>query len=692
MSISGSSVVTDSRDFNNGIYLNDGSTVVFGRQMLRHAGTMSLVIRSVIKACEKDPGIVDGDMFIVNNPYQGAIHHPDVSIVAPYFHDKECLVWFGACAHQLDVGGMEAGSLCPRATESFQEGINIPPVKLVKREKLRKDLFNMILSNSRLPSLLGLDLHALIASNEVAKKRFSLIVEKYGAETVKKVIGESLDLSERKLRQRLMELPDGIYRAVDYINEPFENKLYKVALSLEKEKDSLVFDFSGCSPQAPYSINCTESVTIGGVLSIVLTSLAYDIPWNQGIMRPLDIKIPDGTICNAKSPAAVSIGVASTGQCVNNVALAALNKLLGCSEKYRLESGGVGGGFFIMTNLSGKNQYGEQFGTSLLDTAAGSGAYSGKDGYGLGSRGVPIPTLPNIETNENIAPIVYLFRRYRKDGGGAGSFRGALPLGLAFIPHDTSELKFVTVSHGVKVPSALGLFGGYPGACNVSMLIKSTDITDMQKRGMLPLDTGGIEGERIDVTKLTEKKPLYPGDILENSRQGGGGCGSPFQRNQEMVLKDVVDGTVSVECARQLYGVVIEPRTAKIDYKKTENLRKENLLKVTSGKRPEMIRMQKKGVVKEIFRIGLHLRAVEIQGEKLIMCQCGNQFGPASDSWKNGAVRIIAPAGAAGPLVKLHADLEIRQYHCPDCGLLHSIDVSEKDSPDFWDLQLRFSH
>lgn len=689
MSVSGSSVVTDSRDFNNGIYLNDGSTVVFGRQMLRHAGTMSLVIRSVIRACEKEPGIEDGDMFIMNNPYQGAIHHPDVSIVAPFFYGKERLVWFGACAHQLDVGGMEAGSLCPRATERFQEGIDIPPVKLVDKGKIRKDLFNMILSNSRLPSLLGLDLHALIASNEVAKKRFSLIVEKYSPETVKNVMEESLDLSERKLRKRLMELPDGIYRAVDFISEPFENKLYKIALSLVKERDTLSFDFSGTSPQAPYSINCTESVTIGGVLSIVLTSLAYDMPWNQGIMRPLNIKIPGGTVCNASMPAAVSTGVASAGQCVNNVALAALNKLLGCSEKYRAESGGVGGGFFIMTNLSGKNQYGEPFGTSLLDSAAGSGAYYGKDGPGLGSRGIPVPTLPNIENNENIAPIVYLFRRHKKDGGGPGAFRGALPLELAFTPHDTSELKFVTVSHGVKVPSAVGLFGGYPAACNICMLIKSTGVATLQKGGTLPRDIDEMPGERIDATTLTEKKPLQQGDILENSRQGGGGFGPPSLRDLEKVLKDVLNGAVSMECARRVYGVIIEPQTMKIDLRKTDELLKESLLKIARSRNPGTVAMQKPDARKEVLQIGLNLKLVNMKDKKLIACRCGCQLGAVSENWKKGAVRLIASAGDVGPHVRLHDSLEIRLYHCPECGLLHAVDVAEKSSPDFWDLGLK---
>ncbi|MDZ4246417.1 MAG: hydantoinase B/oxoprolinase family protein, partial [Dehalococcoidia bacterium] len=148
-SVSGSPVVTESSDFNNGIYSSNGDIIMLGRQVIVHAGTMAAVLKSVIKECKNDPGIEDGDMFIMNDPYRGAVHAQDISIAAPIFYKGDLIAWFGACAHQLDVGGIEPGSWCPTAREQIQEGLIIPPLKLVERGKTRKDVLNMILSNSR---------------------------------------------------------------------------------------------------------------------------------------------------------------------------------------------------------------------------------------------------------------------------------------------------------------------------------------------------------------------------------------------------------------------------------------------------------------------------------------------------------------------------------------------------------------
>jgi hypothetical protein len=179
-SVSGSPIVTEATDFCCGLYLADGSIVSMGRQVLFHAGTTSQVIKSVIRKCAEDPGINDGDMFIVNNPYDGAVHPPDFSIVCPIFSGGELQAWSGCAAHQLDVGGMVFGSWCSKATEIQQECMIVPPVKLIERGKLRRDVWEMILSMSRLPFMIGLDFKAMIAANNVAKRRLAAMIERYG--------------------------------------------------------------------------------------------------------------------------------------------------------------------------------------------------------------------------------------------------------------------------------------------------------------------------------------------------------------------------------------------------------------------------------------------------------------------------------------------------------------------------------
>ncbi len=689
-SVSGSPVVTESSDFNNGIYLADGSIVIFGRQVLLHAGTMSLVLKSVIQDCEDEPGINEGDMFITNDPYKGAVHLPDVTIVAPFFYKGELVAWFGSCAHQLDVGGMEFGSWCPKATERFQEGLTLPPLKIVERGKIRTDILNMILSNSRLPYLVGLDMRALIASNNVARIRFETIISRYGFEEVKEVMEGLLNLSESKLRQRLKNLPDGVFRAQDFIDhDGYENLLYKIALTMTKEEDNLTFDFSGSSKQAPSSINCSESTMIGGTLSALLTILAYDIPWNQGLTRPLRFIAPKGIICNAESPAPVGSAPMAASWSVQTTAISAISRLVACSDELRRESIAISQGALPILNLRGLNQSGEPFGTMFLDAKGGSGATAFRDGLDWGGRSTPVPSITNVEANENFASVLYLYRRMIRDSAGPGQHRGGRGAGFAITPHDTDILDAVLVSHGVEVPNAMGAFGGFPGSCNKNTLVRNSEIFDRQREQRLPSSCAELKGENIDLGAKPGRFYLKRGDVFEYTLQGGGGYGSPLEREPESVLRDFINGAVSAECAGQLYGVVIDPQRMKISKDKTLKLRKEKSEKTALKARQSFIQKQREGAVNKILQIGPYLELVEINGGKMVSCRCGYQLGHVSENWKNGTLRLVVPAKFAGPLVKLHQELEISLYLCPNCFLMHSMDVAKKGQPPLWETELK---
>jgi N-methylhydantoinase B len=202
--VSGSPVVTEATDFNNGLYLADGSIATMGRQVLFHTGTMSVVIEHLLERFgARSGGIEDGDMFIVNDPYRGAVHQPDVSIMAPIFHDGEHVAWAGSCAYQLDVGGMSFGSWAVGATEVQQEAMLLPGVKLVRDGELQDDLWQMIMGMSRLPHVLALDLKAMIAANHVAGRRLTELIDRYGSAQVQTIMRREIELSERALRERL---------------------------------------------------------------------------------------------------------------------------------------------------------------------------------------------------------------------------------------------------------------------------------------------------------------------------------------------------------------------------------------------------------------------------------------------------------------------------------------------------------
>ncbi len=678
-SVSGSPIVTEATDFCSGLYLDDGSIVSMGRQVLFFAGTTSIVIKRVIEACGEDPGIQEGDMFIVNNPYDGALHPPDVSIVSPIFHEGRLVGWSGTTAHQLDVGGMVFGSWCNKATEIQQECMIIPPLKFVEKGRIRKDIWNMLMSMSRLPHMLALDFKAMIAANNVARNRLLDLIGRYGLQTVHSVMKALQDHSERRMRERLMELPDGTYSAVDFLDhDGHENRVYRIDVKLTKTGDRLIADFSGSDPQAPGFINCTASGLFGGAASSMLPMLAFDIPWNDGIFRCLEIVAPEGIICNATWPAPISSASCAAVWVVKNASIAVFSRLAASSKKYWNESKGVTDGSFATLNLAGLNRAGEPFGTMLLDAlAGGGGAYADKDGLdGMGAFEIPKPNIANVETNELFAPILYLQRGFIQDSGGPGQYRGGRAIGLSFVIHGVERMDALLVTHGAEVPNSLGMFGGLPGSCNMNKVAKRTSIRNRFKHGELPTRVREIDGEHIDLGAKPGHFVLNHEDVFEYTFQGGGGYGDPLDRDPQAVARDVLWGAVSVQAARDLYGVVLR-ENGSADLAGTETLRRQ--IRETRSNGTAKVKAQS-----EAGRLFIR------EHDHTVRCSCGHALCSADDNWRNHAeLRLLEPA-EAGPLIRLHGDLEIRAYYCKECGRQLSVDVAHKQDPVFEDIKLEF--
>ena len=372
--VSGSPVVTEATDFNVGIYLADGAIVNMGPQVIFHAGTMSTVIYSIIEHFSDNPGINEGDMFILNDPYRGAIHQPDVSIVMPIFHEGRRIAWTGSCAHELDTGGMTFGSWAFGATDVQQEAMLLPGVKIVEQGVLREDIWQMIMGMTRLPHVVGLDFKAMIAANNVAARRFHQLMERYGVETVDQVMRTEIDTSERLLRERLKLIPDGIYRARDFLDhDGHANRLYQIEVAAIKQGDTLTLDMSESSPQAPGFINCTRSGLRGALFTGILPILACDIRWNEGVLKPVAIKVPEANICNARWPTPVSGATVSTAWVAQNVAVAAISRMVAAVPELVREGQAVTKGQFSVLTMAGADRDGGPFGMLLMDAMAGGG-------------------------------------------------------------------------------------------------------------------------------------------------------------------------------------------------------------------------------------------------------------------------------------------------------------------------------
>jgi N-methylhydantoinase B len=678
---SGSPVVTDATDFNNGIYLTDGSIVAMGPQVLFHSGTMSTVVGHIAEHCAENPGINEGDMFILNDPYRGAVHQPDVSIVAPLFHEGRHIAWAGSCAHQIDIGGMNFSSWSFKATDIQQEAMLLPGIKIVEGGEIRADIWQMIMGMTRLPMLVGLDLKAMIAANNVAARRLSHLMERYGSDVVEDVMHTEIDTSERRLRARLRALPDGVWRARDYLDhDGHENRLYDIQVAVHKQGDELTFDLTGTSPQAPGFINCTHSGLMGGLYAALLPILAPDIRWNHGLMRPVKVIAPEGIVCNATWPAPVSGATVSAVWGAMNVAVSALSRMAACAQETAAESAAVTKGSFIVFTLNGPNRDGTPFGTLLMDSmAGGGGAYLDHDGLtGGGDYCVPRPAITNVETAEAGGPLLYLYRSVVPDTAGAGASRGGATVAIALTPHDVEDLNGMVLCHGMEVPNSTGQFGGLEGATNEAWLVDGatceggpvgtvTEPADVRARGVALGAKHGFFG-------------LRAGDVFACSYQGGGGYGDPLDRPAALVELDVRTGVVGAEEAERLYGVCLADGA--VDEAAT-TARRADLRAQRLGDVPRTAAAPWPPAATAGVRIGPSL----LYDEGRIACRCGQDLGPADGNFKEHAVTRVRTGPDHGAIA-LHEELELREHACPACGTLLESEVARHGADDLHTIEL----
>ena len=571
--VSGSPIVTEANDFNVAISLSDGQLSTMGAHNALVAGVIPLLIRNILEDYGSGNEICKGDMFIINDPHKGALHQLDLAVVAPVHYQNELVAWTSVIAHEVDIGGMQHGSPSPKATEIFQEGLRIPALKLVEKEKFQWDIFRMILSNVRQSGLVGLDIKARVATNSVGQARLHDLFSRFGRKVTLSVMQGVIDRSEKKFRERLLELPESHVGAIDYIDhDGHTNKVYKIVLKMTKESDSLSFDYSGTDEQAPGHINCTISGLVTGVMGAVFPYICYDIPWNQGVMKAISIYAPEGSLVNCKPPAPTGWASIAGMFAVRNAAIQAVCKLLGSSKKHWRQAGGVWEGGKAAPVIMGINQYGERS-AYLYQSSGGAGAMAYKDGYDCSfSISSTKPSIPNIETAETFAPVLFLFNRFRKDSGGSGKYRGGAALEFAFVRHGSNNVSVGGSGHGAVVPASQGIFGGYPGGFILRSIKRQTNIDAILVAGKIPQSIEEIDG---NVEVLPAKFPptsLDSDAVFYNSYSGGGGYGDPLDRDVQSVLQDVINDIVSPEAARSIYGVVL--RRGSVDLPMKEELRK----------------------------------------------------------------------------------------------------------------------
>jgi N-methylhydantoinase B len=536
-----SPILSEARDFVTGLYDANGDMLEQTEYIPVLAFALQPVCRKIVEYFGDE--LYPGDVILHNDVFSGGNQLADVAVFKPIFFDHRLAAWAACKGHQADVGGNVAGGYNPQAREVWQEGLRIPPVKLYERGQLRRDVWDFIFANIRLPIVQD-DIRAEIGSCTVGERRMQELYARYGREKIQAHIRALYDATEQQIRAEISAVPDGRYRgeSIVYYDGIRDDSRMKIVVSVTKQGDEITFDYTGTDPQTPGFVNAPLSATISGLLLTFLMLVDPDIPHNVGLTRPIHVNVPEGCFLNAKYPAATTFGNSLTGPHSD-----ALFRALAPALPERVTAAW---NRMLAFNIVGSDpRNGRRFVDILfLAQKGGSGATYGADGYDhIGLINCAGGLLAqDYEMFELQTPNLLRRHEYWTDSAGSGKWRGGLGVVTEMEINGDDNMGIVYGDGVAEGARAFGLFGGCPGAAN---------------RIELELPDG-----RVIEPNVKDKIDAIPrGTIFRQWSGGGGGYGDPRERAVEKVLAEVRAGLLSPRKAREDYGVMIEAGHARGD-------------------------------------------------------------------------------------------------------------------------------
>ena len=514
-----SQILNSSRDFSTAILDGDCQLVAQGEGIPVHISALPVAGAAVRDYFGKD--ISEGDLFILNDPYFGGSHLPDITIIRPIFHEGGLLFYGVNRAHHSDVGGGTHGGYNPGATEIFQEGLRIPPLKLYDKGVARNDLLQMLSANVRQSENFLGDLNAQIGSVMLAAQRIESLLADYGPDRLMAVVAEILAATERQVRQFISEWPDGVYHGESFVDDDgFDSKLVPIRAKVTIASDSLTIDLSESSPQVEGFINSAYANTRSLAHAAIMYLAPMDVARNEGSMRPVQIIAPRGLVVNANPPAPVCM---STNHCAEEVVEAVFKALAPAIP------GAVSAGFSrrLRYAITGSDpRTGRKFIWHFFLARGGGGASEGNDGWSnVGEINVAGGIRsPSIEVTEERFPFFIERHELRPDSGGVGKWRGGLGAVCDLVYEGEGPALLNTAGDGVVVPP-FGLFGATDGLPHHYTIV-----------------SGGAE--RVLGSKEVGVV-VNPGDHIICLSSGGGGYGQPENRNEEASIWELKNGYVT---------------------------------------------------------------------------------------------------------------------------------------------------
>lgn len=516
-----SQILNSSRDFSTAVCDGQGRLAAQAEHVPIHVGAIPWAVQSILE-CFRNR-IRPGDMFLLNDPYHGGNHLPDLTVLLPVFVDTQPIFWSINRSHHSDIGGSAHGSYNPAATEIWQEGIRVTPLKLYDAGELRDDLMQMLATNVRHSrDFLG-DLQAQIGSARVGERRLLRLLGEYGEETVTAAVDEILDSAERQARACIRTWKDGVYRGEAILDDDGHGITdVPIRATVTKRGDALIVDLTDSHPQVRGFVNSSFPNT----MSAVHMALAYLIdpttPKNAGTFRPVTVKLRQGTVVWPFPPAPVTL---STNHCAQEIAEAVIKALAkacpdramaGWSRRFRIAIQGV--------NPRTK----KQFIWHMFHARGGGGASSAGDGWPTAGEGQAAGGIKfgSVEVTEARFPLFLKQHEFRPDSGGGGKFRGGVGSVLTMRVEITEAAKGNTAGDGVR-HAPYGLYGGEDGLPHRYRLIS---------RGR----TRFLKTKEVGV-------PVLPGDVFFIESSGGGGWGDPRMRDPQARAEDLANGFVTAK-------------------------------------------------------------------------------------------------------------------------------------------------
>lgn len=687
--LSGSPIVYDAYDFNAAILTADGRGLYTGVYIMHHGAAIDELVRRVLDEWSSDD-LVEGDMFFTNDPWWGALHANDGILASPIFWEGRLVAWSAIVMHDNDVGSSVPGSWVTGARERFAEAPLFPAVKLAEGFEIRGDIERLYLRNSRTADLNALNMRARVAALKGTHQRIHELIAQYGVDAFLAAQEGILDYVEEVLRRRLREIPDGVWTAQGYLDHDGNtDEVYSIRCQLTKQGDQLVFDMTGTSPQAAGPINCARPALHAAVLGMVLSFLCYDLPWTiGGVRRVTEIVSEEGSLNDAVGAAPTSMASIMATLSTQDVVANTLAQMLLASEKYRHEAQATWSPGICTGSFAGVNGDGEFSVTPIGNSfGGGGGARTFTDGIDTGGVMHSMASrIPNTETLESRSPILQVYRRELRDGGGPGRFRGGVGVEFGCVPHKiTGPAVMNTLASGVAMPAGIGLSGGRPGPAVSNVVLRGSDVREQFAKGRIPVSAGDVACREVDVLAAKELTTLAADDMLLGMIPSGAGYGDPVRREPGLVARDVRDGLVSPEMARHTYGVVVVD--GMVNDEDTAAARRGILEARLAEGRP--VAHEVGGARSEEDAVLLHpvadtVEAARANGGAFLRCTvCGWRLGGYEDDYKDAALVRGLPLVALSPLNErcVPDRFVVREFYCPGCGTALAVDVQERGEP-----------